>query len=654
MGKSRIEQTHTTLQGKPKHFILVLLSFLYIASGYFGIYLINLPPGNLTLIWLPAGFGLLMYLYAGKNAFPFVLLCSFAVNSPFLIPAGNLNIPLSAVLAFVIASIDSLQSYIAWKAVKWIKERSTAPLLSTVSRLPKFFLGVCLIPPALTVWLLVLIPELALGNAIGHEILEKVFYVTIADILGLTLIGPMYWAVKQEKTAKPDGAVFRVALSALPAAVLVLSFFTYHALIMLVFPFLFITAKQGKLLDSVISTLLAALVLAFATSFGTGFFSMYETPRSFFMLMLFLLAMVFTSYGAALVYKEMLESQSKLRKLLQERTNSLAESEETQRAIISASPMAIFSISPEGNVLTWNAASENIFGWSKEEVLGRPLPIVPPEKHREYTGFRKAVLEGKTLIRKEIQRQQKDGKLIDISLSAAPVRNETGEITSIMSMAYNIGDKKIAEELLHRQLKEKEVLLKEVHHRIKNNLAQIGSFLRLQAGTVENEYAAGIIQEALNRVEGMTQIYTLLLVTDDYKQLSAKEYLEKLVQLLTNTKHSEQEISFETSIDDIVLDIKKLFPVGTIVNELITNSIKYAFSEKDSGRITISLQKEDEEIVLTVQDNGKGLPPDFDIDKNEGFGLLLVKMFTEQLAGTITMKNENGTVSIVRFPADED
>ncbi len=206
-----------------------------------------------------------------------------------------------------------------------------------------------------------------------------------------------------------------------------------------------------------------------------------------------------------------------------------------------------------------------------------------------------------------------------------------------------------AEETIKQQLQEKETLLREVHHRIKNNILTITSLLNLQArSAAETDVQAGL-QQAVSRVKSMGLIYEKLLLTDKYRKISVKEYLEELIAAVENLFSVYSKITLNKEIADFNLDTKRLFPLGLIVNELITNSMKYGFSDKTFGSIHVVLSKRKNEISLTLQDDGKGLPANFDISKSTGFGLRLVQTLTDQLEGTLTTGKNNGAKFVVKF-----
>jgi len=224
-----------------------------------------------------------------------------------------------------------------------------------------------------------------------------------------------------------------------------------------------------------------------------------------------------------------------------------------------------------------------------------------------------------------------------------------GTIFSVQSVAYDITDRKKAGEGVQKQLLEKETLLMEVHHRIKNNIASIESLLSLQAQSVKNPEALSVLQDAIGRVKSMRILYDKLLIGVDYKESSVKNYIESLVNSVAALFPDNEKIRIDTRIRDFNLVSKKLFPLGIVINELLTNIMKHAFAGRDGGQVTVSLEKEANHVTLTVQDDGNGLPADFDINTSKGFGFMLIKMLSEQLGGSYTIENNMGTRSILKY-----
>ncbi len=222
-------------------------------------------------------------------------------------------------------------------------------------------------------------------------------------------------------------------------------------------------------------------------------------------------------------------------------------------------------------------------------------------------------------------------------------------LTSRDNLVHEIELRKEAEKKISIQLREKETILKEVHHRIKNNFASIGSLLSLQSQLTSTPEVQTALQDAIGRVTSMQVLYERLLLTDDYNITSVKEYLTNLIKDIINLFPESVDITVEIQIDDFQLNPKRLVPIGIIVNELLTNIMKYAFIGRSSGLIEITVIKNQRKVSLSMQDNGVGLPEGFDISESKSFGLMLVKMLSEQLEGSFSIENSNGTRSTLEF-----
>jgi PAS domain S-box-containing protein len=227
------------------------------------------------------------------------------------------------------------------------------------------------------------------------------------------------------------------------------------------------------------------------------------------------------------------------------------------------------------------------------------------------------------------------------------------DVTLLESAAGQIAiaiDRKRAEEEIKTQLLEKEILLREVHHRIKNNIASISGLLSLRLQTIGNPAAVPVLQDAISRVDSMRILYDKLLLSKGYETISVKNYVDSLTDGIVALFPGDAKVTVDKQIADFHLDAKRLFPLGLIINELITNKMKYAFTGRDAGKIKISLTKDDKHVKFAIQDDGNGLPSGFDIEQSKGFGLTLVKMLCQQLAGTFSMENNAGVSCQIEFP----
>ncbi len=219
----------------------------------------------------------------------------------------------------------------------------------------------------------------------------------------------------------------------------------------------------------------------------------------------------------------------------------------------------------------------------------------------------------------------------------------------ILIVSRDITKRKQAEIEIKRQLSEKENLLKEVHHRIKNNIASIEGLLSMQADSTLNSEVKNALQDAISRVQSIRVLYENLLFGKDYQDVSAKSYIESLVDSLVAVFSESKNITIEKKIADFSINSKNIISVGIIINELLTNIFKYAFKGKTDNRILIKLDRIENVVTLTIHDNGIGIDERALENKTPGFGLTIVKMLSEQLKGTYTIENDNGTRSCLKF-----
>ena len=224
-----------------------------------------------------------------------------------------------------------------------------------------------------------------------------------------------------------------------------------------------------------------------------------------------------------------------------------------------------------------------------------------------------------------------------------------GKCTRIYGAFQDITQQVEAENKIKSLLTEKEILLKEVHHRIKNNMSTVVSLLSLHADSVTEKHTREILEESGNRVRSMIVLYDRLFLSLNFRELPLTDYLYPLSIQIHRNFEKAGKVALTHDLQDVVLSSEKLFPVGIIVNELITNSMKYAFLDKENGKITISSRTENGQVSIMVEDNGKGSDQPIDFENSPGFGLQLVSLLTKQLKGTIHSTNESGTKVTITF-----
>ncbi len=205
------------------------------------------------------------------------------------------------------------------------------------------------------------------------------------------------------------------------------------------------------------------------------------------------------------------------------------------------------------------------------------------------------------------------------------------------------------EEKIRYLLKEKELILKEVHHRIKNNMGTIISLLSLQSGNIESPEAVEALEIAANRIHSMLILYDKLYRGTNFQSISVRDYLTTLTKEIVDNFDTNNSIKVETEIEEFELNSQTIFNLGIITNELITNSMKYAFPQDQAGKITVSASIKNNHITISIGDDGTGIPESVNIETSEGFGFILVNMLSEQLNADIKIERVNGTKFIFGF-----
>lgn len=329
---------------------------------------------------------------------------------------------------------------------------------------------------------------------------------------------------------------------------------------------------------------------------------------------------------------------------------ALRESEERMKAVFRAAPTGI-GVTRDRVLLDVNTRICEMTGYARDELIGRSARFLyPSQEDFDHVGtekYRQIAERGTGTV--ETRWLTKDGGIIDILLSSTPI-DMTDMSVGVVFTALDITERKLVERQNRSLLAEKDILLKEVHHRIKNNMSTIASLLALQARGLSSEQAVAALTDARSRVNTMMEIYEKLYRSPDYRSIRAADYLGRLIEGIRLTYSTGTSIRIEKRIDDMTLDSRVLFPAGMIVNELLTNALRHAFPDGRNGEIEVGLVRAGGEIELTVSDNGEGIPPHVEVDNARGFGLVLVSTLAEQLGGALELKRGNGTSWTLRFP----
>lgn len=324
---------------------------------------------------------------------------------------------------------------------------------------------------------------------------------------------------------------------------------------------------------------------------------------------------------------------------------SLKESEERFRSVVESSTDAILITDKKMRIVSWNKGAENIFGYTADEIIGKSLiTIVVYEPGEERLSDEDITILEKPL---EMDGLKKNGNRLPIEILINSW-NMDGE-KFYTSFIRDITRRKIVEGKIKSSLNEKEVLLKEIHHRVKNNMQIISSLISLQTDYADNEDTIKMFQDSKNRIRSMALIHEKLYQSEDISLIDFSEYIESLAGRLLEVYGVGRRITLKVNAEDIFLSIDSAIPCGLIINELVSNSIKHAFPDERYGELIIEMTGNNKKYVLTVTDNGVGFPEDIDFRDTESLGLQIVQTLISQLRGEIDLIANNGTKFEIRF-----
>lgn len=321
-------------------------------------------------------------------------------------------------------------------------------------------------------------------------------------------------------------------------------------------------------------------------------------------------------------------------------------SEAYYRTIFENTGTATVIIEEDTTISLVNAEFEKLYGYSKEKIEGKKSWkefVAPDYKDRieEYHNLRR--IDPNLAPRNyELKFIDRYGNIKDIFTTVAIIPETKKSLISLLDITNN----KIAENKIKESLMEKEVLLKEIHHRVKNNLQIISSLLNLQTRCVEGEETINVLRESQNRVKTMAMVHEKLYQSEDLKDINFKEYIENLVSdLFYSYGIKKGTIGLQIDADDLKMDIDTAIPCGLIINELVTNSLKYAFPcPNNEDVVKVGLKKlQQDKLKLVISDNGVGLPENLDMENVETLGLKMVTILVNQLKGALEVNRTCGT-----------
>ncbi len=334
---------------------------------------------------------------------------------------------------------------------------------------------------------------------------------------------------------------------------------------------------------------------------------------------------------------------------------ALRESEEKYRTILKNMEDGYFETNLEGDFTFFNDALARIMGYPKEELLGMNNRDYMDEENarKVYESFNKVYRTGEPEKGFDWELTTRDGTRIYVEASVNLKRDADGEPAGFRGIIRDITERKQKERQIKASLKEKEVLLGEIHHRVKNNLAVISGLLFLQAEKTSHDSAKNLLKQSQSRINSMAIVHEMLYENHTFSNIDPGSYIRQLIGHISGNLSLEgKEIKTEVHTGDLQFDINMAIPCALIINELLTNAYKYAFRDRDSGHIEVSVTQEGDNYRIEVTDDGVGIPEEMKEGSGEGLGLFLVRTLSKQLQGELRVENNGGSRFVITFPKE--
>ncbi|MFW5879546.1 MAG: sensor histidine kinase, partial [bacterium] len=329
----------------------------------------------------------------------------------------------------------------------------------------------------------------------------------------------------------------------------------------------------------------------------------------------------------------------------------LRNNEEKFRSYVENANDVIYTISHEGRITYVSPNWMDYMGESAENAIGKSFePYVHPEDVHLCKKFLKKVLTTNSKQSEvEYRVRRADGVWRWHISKGSPLHNNEGMVDGYLGIARDITARKEFENKLQKEINEKEILLREINHRVKNNILSIESFMLLQANSQSNVEVKNELQKAVFRIQAFRKVYENLSISNDHTDISVKKYLDHIIISIIDAYGLDRNIVLKYDICDLSVNSKTAAYLGIITNELLINVFKHSFKEKKVTAF-ILLAKTKNEVSLTVQDNGIGMEENFDFCKSSGFGLSIVKMLVDHLEGKVNYTVKNGVTCEIKIP----
>ncbi len=335
-----------------------------------------------------------------------------------------------------------------------------------------------------------------------------------------------------------------------------------------------------------------------------------------------------------------------------ENENKILEQSAKLKAIFESGDQLMWTIAKDLKLTSFNQNYANsifdFYGYYPE--IGKTMRSnKTKEFHSIWDGKYEEAFSGKQ-VEFTSERTKLNGEKIIRQMILYPIKDAQNNVLEVSGIGFDVTENKKNEEKITQSLKEKDVLLKEVHHRVKNNMQVISSILNLQSSYVKDTYALNLLKECQNRIKSMAFIHESLYQTKNFESVNFSEYVTTLSKNLVHTYSiNTKKIKLILTLDDLMLSLDSSIPCGLIINEIISNSLKYAFPDNRDGIIFVTLRVDKNKVKIEVGDNGIGIPESVDIKNTQTLGLQLVDTLVEQLSGTLKLNRSKGTIFSIEF-----
>ena len=337
------------------------------------------------------------------------------------------------------------------------------------------------------------------------------------------------------------------------------------------------------------------------------------------------------------------------------RTAAIAEAR--YRALVEQIPAVTFMASLEGGLsdVYVSPQIEALLGFSQEEWMSDPVlwfrQLHPDDRELWNREFARGCATGGP-FRVVCRFLTRAGEIVWVHGEARLIPDESGRPLLLQGVAFDITESKRAEEIVKSSLREKELLLKEIHHRVKNNLQITSSLLRLQAAKIADAAVRQLLRESQDRIRSMALVHEMLYRSQDLARVDFPQYVRALVPQLFRSYNAGGRVRYRVELDEIVFGVDLAVPCGLIINELVANALKHAFPGDRRGEICVRMRLEQDRYRLSVEDDGIGFPAGLDFSQTGTLGLQLVRTLTEQVGGRLQQKVGQGTAFVIDLPRE--